>query len=73
MKMTYGELIEELQQRPSEELYDIAEMAKRYAIEKRREEIKKIGEQNMRDYMDGKLDPPSDDIDELMRRFDAEG
>ena len=69
MRLTYGELIEELQARPSDELYDIAEIAKHYAIEKHREEIKMIGEQNMRDYLAGKLDPPSDDIDELMHRL----
>ncbi len=71
MKLTYGELIEELQERPSDELYDIAEMAKRYAIEGRRQEIRKNAEESKQDFLAGRLDKPTNDIDELMRRFDA--
>ncbi len=55
MKLTYGELVEEIQERPSDELYDIAEIAKQYAIERRREEILRNAEESRREYLEGKL------------------
>ncbi len=70
MKLTYGELVEELQERSAKELVDLVEVAKHYAIERRREEIKSNIEASWKELAEGKLPEPTDDMDELWRRFE---
>jgi hypothetical protein len=69
MRLTYEELVDELQSRSADELVDLAEIAKRYAIEQRREEIRKNADEGMKDYLAGNLSKPTDDIDELWRQI----
>jgi hypothetical protein len=70
MKLTYGELIEELQERPADELLDIAEVAKKYAIEKERDRIRQNIEDTLKSIEAGSLPEPTDNLDELWRRFE---
>jgi len=69
--MTYEQLVDELREHTAEELVDIAEIARRIALEHRREEIRKNADESKRDYLEGRLDEPTDDIEELMRRVEA--
>ncbi|HZK77086.1 MAG TPA: hypothetical protein VFD13_09275 [Candidatus Kapabacteria bacterium] len=67
--MTYEQLVDELHEHSADELRDLAEIAKRIAIQHRREEILKNANESRADYLAGRLDEPTDDMDELMRRF----
>jgi hypothetical protein len=69
MSMTYEQLVDELREHTAEELVDIAEIAKRIAIQHRREEIRKNADESMQDYFAGKLAKPTSDIDELWRQI----
>jgi hypothetical protein len=69
MNMTFDQLVEELQGRPSEELGEIAELAHHYAIEQRRAEILKNSIQAEEDWKNGEL-KAYDNVDELMRSID---
>lgn len=67
--MTYEQLVDELQVRSADELVDLAELARNYARERRREEIRKNIEEGRKEYLEGKLKPATDNIDELMARL----
>jgi len=66
MKMTFDQLVDELvENRPSEELAEIAELIRRYAIERRRTEIAENARLSREEWESGKL-IASDNIEELM-------
>ncbi len=69
MNMTYEQLVDELREHTSEELRELAEIAKRIAIQHRREEIRKNADEAMQDYHAGKLAKPTSDIDELWKQI----
>ncbi len=69
MKLTYEELVDELHERSIDELVDIAELAKHFAVQHRRDEILRNGEASMREYDAGTLLPATDDPEELRRRL----
>lgn len=71
MKLTFEELVDELHERSSEELVDLAELAKHFAIQHRRDEILRNGQESLREYQAGNLLPATDDREELKRRLRA--
>ena len=69
MTLTFGQLVEELHGRPADELGELADLARRYAIEQRREEILANALEGKREWESGKL-KAYDNIDDLMRSLD---
>jgi len=69
MKMTFSELVDELHGRPSEELSELADLARRYATEQRRQEIAENGKEGLAAYKRGELKTFTD-TDDLMRSLD---
>ena len=69
MHLTFDQLIDELDERPSEELARLAELANRYAIERRRTEIAENVRLGREEWRSGKI-VATDDIDELMRSLE---
>jgi hypothetical protein len=67
--MTYEQLVDELHERTPDELVDLARIARHFAREHRRDEILRNAEESMKEYLACRLEPATDDIDELMRRF----
>ena len=67
--MTYEQLVDEFREHTAEELMELSEIAKRIAIQHRREEIRKNADEAMQDYLAGKLAKPTSDIDELWRQI----
>ena len=65
MKMTFDQLVDELEDRSSEDLARIAELARQYAIERHRAEIAENARLSREEWQAGKL-IASDNIDELM-------
>jgi hypothetical protein len=65
MKMTFDQLVDELEDRPSEELAEFAALAKQYSIERRRTEIAENVRLSREEWQSGKL-IASDNVDELM-------
>ena len=72
MKLTFDQLVDEIHDRPLEELAEIAELVRHYAIERRRTEIAQNIQTSEEEWRSGKL-TASDDIDELMRSLDEVG
>ena len=70
MKLTFDQLVDELQDRPSEELAELAKLARQYAIEQRQNEIAENVRKGEEEWYSGKL-AASDDIDELMRSLEV--
>ncbi|MFI5201819.1 MAG: hypothetical protein ACHQNE_05500 [Candidatus Kapaibacterium sp.] len=66
--MTYEQLVDELHARTADELVDLARIARHFAREYRRDEIRRNIEESRRQYLAGELDPPTDNIEELMAR-----
>lgn len=66
MHLTFAQMVEELQNRPADELGELADIARRYAIEKRREDILKNAVQSKEEWEKGEL-KASDNIDDLMQ------
>ncbi len=71
MKMTFGELVDELHGRPSEELSELADLAHRYAIEQQRTEMTANAAEGLAAYERGQL-KFYDNVEELMRSLDEE-
>ncbi len=69
MKMTFEQLVDELAERPSEELAELAALARHDAIERRRTEIAENVRAGSEEWRSGKL-TASDNIDELMRSLE---
>ncbi len=69
MHLTFEQLIDELDERPSEELARIAELARQYAIDRRRTEIAENVRLGREEWRSGRL-VASDNIDELMRSLE---
>ncbi len=69
MSITFDQLVDELQGRPSEELEELTELARHYAIEQRRSEMLENAQQAMNDWENGKL-KAHDNVEELMRSLD---
>ena len=69
MKMTFDQLVDELEDRPSEELAEFAALARQYAIERRRTEIAENVRVGSEEWRSGKL-TASDNIDELMHSLE---
>jgi Tfp pilus assembly protein FimT len=66
MKLTFDQLVDELEDRPSEELAEFAALARQYAIERRRKEIAENARLSSEEWQSGKL-TASDSIGELMK------
>ena len=69
MSMTYEQLVDEFREHTAEELVDLSELARHFAIQHRREEIRKNADESMNDYLAGNLAKPTSDIDELWRQI----
>ncbi len=66
MKLTFDQLVDEIAERPSEELAHLAELVRHYAIQRRRAEIAENIRAVREEWRSGTL-TASDNIDELMR------
>ena len=64
MHLTFEQLVDELADRPSEDLVRIAELARQYAIDQRRTEIAENIRTGKEEWRSGAL-TAIDDIDEL--------
>jgi hypothetical protein len=71
MKLRYDELVDELRSRTTDELVDLAELARHFAIEHLRDEIRRDADLDLQDYLAGRLDKPTSSIQELRRKFEA--
>ncbi|HZK75613.1 MAG TPA: hypothetical protein VFD13_01785 [Candidatus Kapabacteria bacterium] len=69
MRLTFDQLVDELDDRPSEDLARIAELATHYAIERRRTEIAENIRLDREEWQSGKL-TASDNAEELMRSIE---
>ncbi len=68
--LTFDQLVDELEGRSADELGELAELTRHYAIEQRRTEILENAGQGMEDWKNGKL-KAYDNIDELMQSLGA--
>lgn len=71
MQLTFGQLVEELQGRPSAELDELAELAHKYSIAQRRAEILANAKISEEEYEQGQL-KAYDNIDDLMQSLKEE-
>lgn len=69
MKLTFEQLVDELEDRSSEELAELAALARQYAIERRRTEIAENIRLGSEEWLSRKL-TASDNIDELMHSLE---
>ncbi len=69
MSITFDQLVDELQGRPSEELEEIAVLVRHYAIEQRRTEMLENAQQARKDWENGKL-KAYDNVEKLMRSIE---
>lgn len=65
MTLTFEELVDELHGRPAEELDELAQLARRFAIEQRRAEILANALEGRKEWESGKL-VAFENVDDLM-------
>ena len=71
MKLSFAQLIEELQERSSDELYEFEEIARRRTIEQRKKDIAEKNQNSEVEWQPGKYLTPEDYV--KLKRLVAEG